>query len=404
MPSFDIKKLNTSSYKGIPFFTKATDLTGGKKITTHNFINSGNEAEDNGLANKNFKITGYLGGENYQDDRDNLIAAFDTPGSGTLVDMFYGTLEVFIKTYTIKEEKTKFGQATLEMTFEKKENKIFVEDLIIYNLDYTEEVMTNFETEFNNTLGAEMMNEVSIGVAKYLKSVNDTIKFLEGNKAALQNIKNTIGKTISTIKTSILSIDSLSADIVAIATSFDTVTDLNLFGADGGKSFSNSVKENILNASTLTSENVGQESANKQTKIYTYALGALLTQTVIKNLENIDYETGDDFGSVKSDVLDIFEILEKDITTNLNDKIDNIVNRQNLLDSYHESRKECIIFYTQKYSGLQNLKDNELVATTDVLNLTLDKYNDIERVNEVIINNNIVDPLFINGTLKLLDR
>ena len=79
MASFDITKLNQSSFRGVPFFTKATDLSGGKRISTHNFINGGNKAEDNGLSNDSFKITGYLGGENYLDERDNLINANKTP-------------------------------------------------------------------------------------------------------------------------------------------------------------------------------------------------------------------------------------------------------------------------------------------------------------------------------------
>ena len=108
------------------------------------------------------------------------------------------------------------------------------------------------------------------------------------------------------------------------------------------------------------------------------------------------------FGVV--DVLEVFDILEKDIETNIDDNILNIEARRELLDSYHNSRKLFIEFYTQKYSGLQNLKPVEITATTDVLNLTMERYDDIERADEVMINNNIVDPLFINGELELLDR
>ena len=32
------------------------------------------------------------------------------------------------------------------------------------------------------------------------------------------------------------------------------------------------------------------------------------------------------------------------------------------------------------------------------------KYNDIDRIDEVMKNNNIVDPIFIKGTLKVLNK
>jgi len=96
--------------------------------------------------------------------------------------------------------------------------------------------------------------------------------------------------------------------------------------------------------------------------------------------------------------------LEADIDFRIDSPIDEIVYKQNLLDKYHLSRVEFIQFYTQKYSGLQDLIDNNIVATTDALNLTMIKYLDISRVEQVLINNDIVDPIFISGNILLLER
>ena len=75
-----------------------------------------------------------------------------------------------------------------------------------------------------------------------------------------------------------------------------------------------------------------------------------------------------------------------------------------MIDKYQISRREFIQFYTERFSSLQTLNDNEIVSTTDAITLTIDRYNDITRIDEVLTNNGLVDPIFINGTIKLLDR
>ena len=123
-----------------------------------------------------------------------------------------------------------------------------------------------------------------------------------------------------------------------------------------------------------------------------------------KNLENIEFDTGDESGTIKEDILNSFEYLTEDIETDLTDDISEIVARKNLMDSYQEAKKTFIQYYTQKYSGLQNLTETKIIQTTDIFSLTMDKYTDITRVDEVIANNDIVDPLFIKGTLEILER
>lgn len=401
---FDITQLNQSSFRGIPFYTRDDELTGGQRLTDHSFINGGTKTESNGIKNNTFTIKGYIGGDDYLNQKQALKEAFETIGSGILIDKFYGTLNVFVDTYKISESITRFGRADIDVTFKLAENKPIEVFDIVYTIDVKQEAISNLQNDFNNQIGADLLDDVGNDIVDFWNGVQDIIKFVEDTRDDLQNLKSQIGRVISQVKTSILSIESLTSDIQDIWSSFDEVLDFDLFGVDEQKSGTNILKELIEQSALRSSDNEAEQVAITQSQIYINTVVAGLLQTSINNLENIDFEIGDDFGSVKDDILSIMEILEKDIIIDSTKPIEEIIIKQNLLNKYQQSRKEFIQFYTQKYSKLQELKDFNIVATTNILNLTMTRYNDINRINEVLINNDIVDPLFINGDIKLLER
>jgi len=402
--SFDITQLNQSSFRGIPFYTRDDELSGGQRLTDHKFINGGTKTESNGIENGVFKISAYIGGNDYLTQKQALREAFEDITSGTLIDKFYGIQQVYVDKWSIKESIARFGRADIEVTFKLAENQVVEDFDIVYSVNVREEAIFNFINDFDNKIGDELRNTIIGDIIDFWNDILDIIKFIEDVGDTLQDIKTAIGRIIAKIKTAILSIESLSEDIVNIWTSFDEVLDTDLFGADEQKSFTNTLREIIEQSIDEAFINTAETTANIQSQTYINTVVAGLTQTSIKNLENIDFNTGDDLGSVKDDVLSIMEILEKSVIVDSDNPIDEIVIKQNLLDKYHLAKREFIQFYTQKYSGLQNLKDNTIVATIDILNLTMEKYINIERVDEVLINNDIVDPFFINGDLKLLDR
>ncbi len=402
MATFNLEELNKSSFRGVVFYTETTGLGSGKRTTEHDFINGGNITEENGLKNKTFTIKGYIGGDNYLAHKEKLIEAFDIPGAGTLVDKFYGTKEVIVDTYTVSESIKRFGYADLSITFKLEENKAIIEKDIVFTVDVRDESIANFEDEFSNEIGESLLDETANSIAEMWGKVEDTIKFLEDTRDTIQNIKSKIGKTISTIKIAILSVESLTTEILSILTSFDAVLDTDLYGAKEQKNFTNTLKS-MLEDRPAPSQNHAVNLANKQSREYTNTVVANLTQISIQNLENIEFDTGGDLGDVKEDILVILDLLEEDLIIDNTTKIESIIIKQNLLNKYHKMRSEFIKFYTQKYSGLQILKDRDVSITTDAMSLTMELYNDIDRIEEVLQNNNIVDPIFINGNLQLLD-
>ncbi len=402
--AFDIKKLNKSTFKGVRFYTKSSNRSGGKRLTEHEYINGGTNTEENGLVNNTFKITAFFGGENYLEEKENFINALQSEGSGILVDMFHGTKEVFCSSWSCDEKVTEYGKCTFSLEFKLKTNNLEEQTLIIYNEDISNEAFNLLRDSYNPNLGEEIMNEVAIAINKVFDFVDDSIKFLEDSRDLIQGIKSKIGAIKTKMVSSVLRVESLIDDIVSISSSFSDILSFDSFSSTDQNSLANAHRKILEDSLLGTFDNSIDEVANENTKAFTIALVTVLIQTDIKNLENVTYSTGDNFGTFKDDILSTMQLLENEIQSNTTDEIEIGESRQEILKAYQTSKISFVKYYTQRYSGLQNLEDENIVSTIDIVSLTIDKYVDINRIDEVLTNNGILDPFFINGNIKVLKR
>jgi len=398
---FDITKLSQSSFRGIPFYTRDDDLSGGQRLTDHSFINGGTKTESNGVQNNTIKISGYIGGDNYLTQKEALKEALENITSGILVSKFYGEIEVFVDSWSIKESIKAFGQAEIDFTFKKAQNNVIEESLIVYTADARPEALEYFQEEFENEAGVEVNKTITQEAIGFLEEIEGAVKFVKDDIGVMRNIVDQIGRMKTRLANDILDIVSISDDIQDLWEAFDEVLDFDITSVLDQKSFTNTLRKSIEEPKTSTYE--AQSIAYQSAQVYKNTIIAGSLQTAIKNLANVDFTIGDDFGSVKDDILTIFDLLESGISYSA-DEINKIIINQNLVDKYQISRREFIQFYTERFSSLQTLNDNEIVSTTDAITLTIERYNDITRIDEVLTNNGLVDPIFINGTVKLLDR
>jgi len=402
---FNISTLNKSSFRGVPFYTKKTSSNGGQRLTTHTFINGGTKTVSNGLKQNSFSIEAFIVGDDYLAQRENLKNALNVIGSGILIDKFYGTLDVQVDTYTIEEDRESYGKATFKINFELAENKPVEETQLLVVTDIQDEAITAFKSNFDNTLGESIMDSVVTKIQGFLGGMNKAISFLDNTSDTIQNTKSQIGRTVSNVKSNILSIDSLASDIVDTVGSFDEVFNLELYQSENGSQFVNSIK-NQLNDLNIDVDDEVEALINRQAFIYGATMISILNQKSIVSLENIDFVTGDDFGSVKNDTITIFETLQNELSklTLLDNTVQQQINIQNFMELLATQRSEFIFFYTQKYSGLQSLTNDNIVFTTDLINYTMLKYDDINRLDEVMQNNDLIDPIFVSGTIGVLEK
>lgn len=114
-----IEELQTASYKGISFETKALGETGGKKGSEHDFPQrDGGSVEDLGNKIRSFSIEAFVSGDNYKTARDDLRSALESSGQGELIHPTHGSLTVLPTSWSISENIIEEGGfARFSITF-----------------------------------------------------------------------------------------------------------------------------------------------------------------------------------------------------------------------------------------------------------------------------------------------
>jgi prophage DNA circulation protein len=402
---FDIATLNSSSFRDVRFYTNKDVNTGGQRLAKHSFINGGTKTVSSGLQDDSFTIECFVAGDNYIAEKEALKSALNIIGTGTLVDRFYGEIEVNVDTFTITEDREKYGRADFKIVFLRADNKpLEVIELLVVK-DITDDAFNYFQDNFINKSGNLALAELAFSLESFLVSIDEAIAFVDDSLQVVKDLKETIGRNAANVRARLISVTSLITDMKATLIGFTNVFAISVLNADEHKQFVNSLKT-IQNGLILNTDNKVQAIVNEQALIYGSTMISVLNQIAIVSLEQITFTTGDDFGSVKDDTLSIYENLENQLSLQITSSlsINKIINFQNFLENLKTQRSEFISFYTNKYSRLQSLQNDDVVFTNDLLNYTMLKYNNINRIHEVMENNNIVDPIFIKGTLRVLNQ
>lgn len=107
-----------ASFRGAIFYVDSIDGQYGRRNVTHEFTDRDTPyTEDLGRKAREFTISAYLVGSNYQLQRDALIAACEAEGAGQLVHPYKGRMNVCCKGLTVRENRKDGGFCELQMTF-----------------------------------------------------------------------------------------------------------------------------------------------------------------------------------------------------------------------------------------------------------------------------------------------
>jgi prophage DNA circulation protein len=118
--------LHPASYKEVGFYVEVDTKASGRRIHVHEYPKRDVPyAEDMGRHAKKFSITCYVIGRqrdhvwtDYQEQRDKLIKALETEGSGKLVRPTTNQDDdVLVESYSVSERREKGGFAQFEITF-----------------------------------------------------------------------------------------------------------------------------------------------------------------------------------------------------------------------------------------------------------------------------------------------
>lgn len=114
-----LDKYLTASYRGVEFQFTRESTTQGRKIVTHEFVNSDRRIdEDLGAFPPIFTLSAFVHGEDAFAKRDKLRRALETPGQGSLIHPTRGRVLVTAKQYSISSNANSVGRIDFQLTFD----------------------------------------------------------------------------------------------------------------------------------------------------------------------------------------------------------------------------------------------------------------------------------------------
>ncbi len=112
------ERYQQASFRGVPFYVENADTSVGRRTHDHEYPTREEPfIEDLGRKVREFNITGYLVGPDYDLARANIEAACEAFGPGELVHPYRGTITVNCKNLGIRESKDEGGMCRLTFTF-----------------------------------------------------------------------------------------------------------------------------------------------------------------------------------------------------------------------------------------------------------------------------------------------
>ncbi len=117
------ERLLSASFRGVEFgVTKASDDV-GRRTVRHDYPQRDDPyVEDLGRAPRVISLTGFVLGEDYMTRRDDLQKALDTPGPGTLVHPWYGSVTVAVTSARVEHSASDGGMAVFTLAFVRVDN------------------------------------------------------------------------------------------------------------------------------------------------------------------------------------------------------------------------------------------------------------------------------------------
>jgi len=106
------------SFRGASFKTTSHEASGGRRNVIHELPGRDEPiVEDLGGAAATFSIEVFVAGAEYFSDREQLRAALDAPGPGTLVHPWLGQMQVSVLDWTLSESTEEGGIGRFSITF-----------------------------------------------------------------------------------------------------------------------------------------------------------------------------------------------------------------------------------------------------------------------------------------------
>ncbi|KGE77644.1 DNA circularization protein, partial [Halomonas salina] len=107
----------TAEWRGVTLYLERGSISPGRRVQVHEYpLRDQPYAEDLGRQTREWRVTGYLIGDDYDIQRNRLAEALELPGAAEMRHSYYGTARVVVTDSRITESTREGGMARVILT------------------------------------------------------------------------------------------------------------------------------------------------------------------------------------------------------------------------------------------------------------------------------------------------
>lgn len=393
MTIFNTSRLPDGQFRDAFFYYQDQSGSGGRKTVSHEYPNKKERfVEDLGGLEKKFSITAFTNDNVDYSERDDLIAALDEEGVGTLTHPEFDDLQVVCVGYSFTSTIKELGVTKFSIQFEVASlntlptkidgNKGFLDNLKSKILGDNEKA---FDAGFKSVKNAKKKFDSGVKTLKKTANKIDKIaKQIQGLGDSFADLTTSLNQIVLSANRLILSPSILAANL---RTSFDN---LGVAYNNSKDLFDTTKKLFGFNESDQQANGISQlqkDIKNNQDQLNNFVNVAVLA-TAFNAAVNIEFNNLQELNKVVDE-------LEKGFN-----QLGNV--DRNLRDLLVQMKIETTKIFSNLSIGLPNIADYKLLNPTSLNCLVYKLYGSLELKETLRLLNNFGDTSRIQGNIKIL--
>ena len=378
-------QIRPASWRGIRFFVQSSSIKAGRRTARHEYpLRNDPAVEDLGRATREFRLDGFVVGDDYMLERDRILESVEKPGSGVLVHPYFGRLSAVCEACEISETMDEGRAAAVRFVFVESGSLKFPTARPLGRgmvtgaaANLKKSASDDFLDRFNSLLG----------------DLDDAVEAVAVVLDVMIEALNTPGAIASGVFGTLQKIDSLAADAATLLTTPDQfVTSVKNIVEGLGDFY---MLRGFVTGATVADSTHGATPYDIQTNENHKAIERLFKRFALAELglavSDLSFASFDEAENTRDELSQLVAVEES--------TADGLV-YGDLVDL----RTGIYEVITTQNADLARLESIEVTEPIPACVLAYELYDDPTRDAEIADRNKILDPLFSAGDLRVLSK
>jgi len=195
------EQLRPATFRGVAFFVDSHETEFGRRVQVHEYpLRDKPYAEDLGRRARTISLAAYVLGASYMAARDQLAAALEAPGAGTLVHPYLGEMQVTVTACKLSESTAEGGKATFSISLVEAGENLFTTaaestaSTVVAKADFGAlAAQSNFERRHSVQGKPAFVAQASMGIfSQALNGIQSAVGLVRGAATAVAQLQRDI--------------------------------------------------------------------------------------------------------------------------------------------------------------------------------------------------------------------